>query len=74
MTNTLLLISVILSTASLIKLLRIMRKQAELEQIKRDGEAGLYDYQKIAKALWLLAEEIRQKPESTYQVIGMEVV
>ena len=46
MTNTLLLISIILSTASLIKLLRIIRKQAELEQIRRDGEAGLYDYQK----------------------------
>ena len=61
MTNTLLLISVILSTASLIKLLRIIRKQAELERIKRDGEAGLYDYQKLAMALMLLAEDLKDK-------------
>lgn len=61
MTNTLLLISVILSTASLIKLLRIMRKQAELEQIRRDGEAGLYDNQKLAKALMTLAEDLKDK-------------
>ena len=61
MKNVLLLISVILSTASLIKLLRIIRKQAEIEQIKRDGEAGLYDYQKLAKALMLLAEDLKDK-------------
>lgn len=61
MTNTLLLISIILSTASLIKLLRIMRKQAEIERIKRDGEAGLYDYQKLAKALMHLAEGLKDK-------------
>lgn len=48
MTNTLLLISVILSTASLIKLLRIIRKQADIMSY--------------------------HKPESTYHVIGMEVV
>lgn len=61
MTNVLLLISVILSTASLIKLLRIMRKQAELEQIRRDGEAGLYDNHKLAKALMALAEDLKDK-------------
>lgn len=61
MTNVLLLISVILSTASLIKLLRIIRKQAELEEIRRDGEAGLYDNQKLAKALMLLAEDLKDK-------------
>lgn len=61
MTNTLLLISIILSTASLIKLLRIMRKQAEIERIKRDGEAGLYDNQKLAKALIALAEDLKDK-------------
>lgn len=61
MTNVLLLISVILSTASLIKLLRIIRKQAELEQIRRDGEAGLYDNQKLAKKLMLLAEDLKDK-------------
>ena len=61
MTNVLLLISVILSTASLIKLLRIIRKQAELEQIRRDGEAGLYDKQKLAKALMALAEDLKDK-------------
>lgn len=60
MTNELLALAALLSTASLIILLRIIRKQAEIERIRRDGEAGLYDYQKIAKALWLLAEEIRQ--------------
>lgn len=60
MTNELLELAALLSTASLIILLRIIRKQAEIERIRRDGEAGLYDYQKIAKALWLLAEEIRQ--------------
>lgn len=60
MTNELLALAAILSTASLIILLRIIRKQAEIERIKRDGEAGLYDYQKIARALLLLAEEIRQ--------------
>lgn len=61
MTNVLLLISVILSTASLIKLLRIMRKQAELEQIRRDGEAGLYDIRLLAKALMALAEDLKDK-------------
>ena len=61
MTNVLLLISVILSTASLIKLLRIIRTQAELERIRRDGEAGLYDYQKLAKALMRLAEDLKDK-------------
>lgn len=60
MTNELLALAAILSTASLIILLRIIRKQAEIERIKRDGEDGLYDYQKIARALLLLAEEIRQ--------------
>lgn len=60
MTNELLALAALLSTASLIILLRIIRKQAEIERIRRDGEAGLYDYQKIAKALWLFAEEIRQ--------------
>lgn len=60
MTNELLALAALLSTASLIILLRIIRKQAEIERIRRDGEAGSYDYQKIAKALWLLAEEIRQ--------------
>lgn len=67
MTNTLLLISVILSTASLIKLLRIIRKQAELEQIRRDGEAGLYDYQKLAKALMALAEDLKDKERNHYK-------
>ena len=61
MTNVLLLISIILSTASLIKLLRIMRKQAELEQIRRDGEAGLYDNQKLAQELMALAEDLKDK-------------
>ena len=60
MTNELLALAAILSTASLIILLRIIRKQAEIERIKRDGEDGLYDYQKIARALLLLAEEIRK--------------
>ena len=60
MTNELLALAALLSTASLIILLRIIRKHAEIERIRCDGEAGLYDYQKIAKALWLLAEEIRQ--------------
>lgn len=61
MTNVLLLISVILSTASLIKLLRIIRTQAEIERIRRDGEAGLYDYQRLAKAIMLLAEDLKDK-------------
>lgn len=59
MTNTLLLISVILSIASLIKLLRIIRKKAEIDRIKRYGEAGLYDYRRLAKALLALAEELK---------------
>lgn len=61
MTNVLLLISVILSTASLIKLLRIIRTQAEIERIRRDVEAGLYDYQRLAKAIMLLAEDLKDK-------------
>lgn len=61
MTNVLLLISVILSTASLIKLFRIIRKQSEIERIRRDGEAGLYDYQRLAKAIMLLAEDLKDK-------------
>lgn len=61
MTNELLALAAILSTASLIILLRIIRKQAEIERIKRDGEAGLYDYQRIAKALMLLADELKDK-------------
>ena len=61
MTNELLALAAILSTASLIILLRIMRKQAEIEQIRRDGEAGLYDYQRLAKALMRLAEELKDK-------------
>lgn len=61
MTNELLALAALLSTASLIILLRIIRKQAEIEQIKRDGEAGLYDYQKLAKALMLSAEDLKDK-------------
>lgn len=55
------ILAAILSTASLIKLLRIIRKQVEIEQIKRDGEAGLYDYRRLAKALMLLADELKDK-------------
>ena len=61
MTNELLALAAILSTASLIILLRIIRKQAELERIRRDGEAGLYDYQKLAKALMTLADDLKDK-------------
>lgn len=61
MTNELLALAAILSTASLIILLRIIRKQAEIERIKRDGEAGLYDIRLLAKALMRLADELKDK-------------
>lgn len=61
MTNELLALAALLSTASLIILLRIIRKQAEIERIRRDGEAGLYDYQKLAKALMALEEDLKDK-------------
>ena len=61
MTNELLALAAILSTASLIILLRIIRKQAEIERIKRDGEAGLYDIRLLAKELMRLADELKDK-------------